>query len=86
MREGYSVTVSKHGEPILTIESAMLSGAELSAEDEQAIRDAGQHLLSFIGPELVECPRCGGSGFTGPETGYDGVCSECGGQRALRKE
>lgn len=28
-----------------------------------------------------DCPRCGGSGFTGPETGYDGVCGECGGQR-----
>ena len=51
MREGYSVTVSKFGEPILTIEREMLSGAELSAEDEQAIRDAGEHLLAFVGPE-----------------------------------
>lgn len=32
---------------------------------------------------LIDCPRCGGSGFTGPETGYDGVCSECGGQRRV---
>lgn len=52
MRKGYSVTVSKWGEPILTIEREMLSGkAELSAEDEAAIRDAGEHLLSFIGSE-----------------------------------
>jgi hypothetical protein len=51
MRRGYSVTVSKHGVPILTIEHEWLSGAELSAEDEQAIRDAGEHLLSFVGPE-----------------------------------
>lgn len=26
------------------------------------------------------CDTCGDSGFTGPETGYDGVCSDCGGQ------
>ena len=49
MRQGYSVTVSKNGEPILTIEREMLSGAELSAEDEEAIRDAAEHLLAFVG-------------------------------------
>ena len=32
---------------------------------------------------FVECRRCGGSGFTGPETGYGGVCAECGGQKFL---
>jgi hypothetical protein len=57
MRKGYSVTVSKHGEPILTIEREMLGGkAELSAEDEEAIRDAGEHLLSFIGPDVGQPP------------------------------
>lgn len=32
---------------------------------------------------LMECPKCEGSGFTGPESGYDGVCGECGGQKYL---
>lgn len=30
--------------------------------------------------EIVDCPRCGGSGFFGYGTGYDAVCDECGGQ------
>lgn len=30
---------------------------------------------------FIECSHCGGSGFAGHETGYDGVCSECGGQK-----
>jgi hypothetical protein len=52
MREGYSVTVSKFGEPLLTIERTMLSGrATLSAEEQQAIREAAEHLLAFVGPE-----------------------------------
>jgi hypothetical protein len=50
MRAGYSVTVSKNGEVILTIEREMLSGAELSREDEEAIREAAEHLLAFVGP------------------------------------
>lgn len=50
MLEGYSVTVSKHGEPILMIESAMLSGADLSQTDMDAIRAAGDHLVGFAGP------------------------------------
>lgn len=33
---------------------------------------------------FVECPRCGGSGFSQPGTGYDDVCSECGGLRKVR--
>jgi hypothetical protein len=32
---------------------------------------------------MRECPVCGGSGFSGRGTGYDDVCSECGGQRML---
>lgn len=30
---------------------------------------------------LQECPVCEGSGFSGYGTGYDDVCSECGGQQ-----
>jgi hypothetical protein len=41
-----------------TVEREMLSGqAELSTDDEAAIRDAGEHLLAFIGPE--PCSVCG---------------------------
>jgi hypothetical protein len=58
MRSGYAVIVTKDGEPILTIEREMLSGqAEFSTDDEAAIRDAGEHLLAFIGPE--PCSVCG---------------------------
>jgi hypothetical protein len=60
MRAGYGVIVTHLGEPILTIEPAMLSGkAELSADDTAAIRDAGEHLLAFAGPEHVTCFGCG---------------------------
>lgn len=60
MHEGYSVTVSKHGEPILTIERSMLSGqGEFSEQDAAAIRDAAEHLLAFIGPEKFHCFACG---------------------------
>lgn len=39
----------------------MLSGkAELFAYDTAAIRDAGEHLLAFAGPEHVTCFGCGG--------------------------
>lgn len=37
-------------------------------------------------PEMVDCPRCGGSGFSGYGTGYGDVCDECGGQRRLQAE
>ena len=60
MRDGYSVTVSKNGVAILTIERSMVSGdAEISKDDAAAIRDAGEHLLSFIGPETSVCFACG---------------------------
>lgn len=50
MKPGYSVTVSKNGEAILTIEREMLSGkSEISDEEHDAIREAAEHLLSFIG-------------------------------------
>lgn len=32
---------------------------------------------------FVECARCGGAGFSSPGTGYDNVCSECGGLRFI---
>lgn len=61
MREGYSVTVSKWGEPILTIEHEALSGApEFSPEDEEAIRSAAEHLKCFIGDGPKHCFACGG--------------------------
>lgn len=61
MHKGYSVTVSRGGEIILTIERGMLSGqADLSKEDAAAIRDAGEHLIAFAGPEVTECFICGG--------------------------
>ena len=32
---------------------------------------------------LMDCPRCRGSGFSGRGSGYDDVCSECGGQQQV---
>jgi hypothetical protein len=61
MRAGYSVTVSKDGEAILTIEREMVAGkSDLTPEDEAAIRDAGEHLMAFAGPEHRGCFVCGG--------------------------
>ena len=58
MRRGYAVTVFKDGEAILTVERSMLAGnADLSDADQDAIRDAGEHLLAFVGPEI--CSVCG---------------------------
>lgn len=45
----WAVTVSRNGEDVVTIESNCLSGREISAEDEETIRKAAHHLLSFIG-------------------------------------
>ncbi len=53
MRDGYAVQVLHLGEPILTIERAMLSGkADLSDEDKAAIDEAGEHLIAFAGVHL----------------------------------
>jgi hypothetical protein len=30
--------------------------------------------------EIVDCPECGGGGFSSPGTGYNNVCDTCGGQ------
>ena len=47
--EHWAVTVSPDGEEIVTIESNLLSGREITAEDEATIRMAAHHLLAFIG-------------------------------------
>lgn len=64
MRSGYGVSVFKNGEAILTIDSSMLSGQQTFTDEEvDAIRDAAEHLLSFIGPVgEQECFACGGFG------------------------
>ncbi len=52
MREGYAVVIEHLGEQILRIDSAMLAGkADLTDADIKAIRDAGEHLIGFAGPE-----------------------------------
>lgn len=45
----WSVTVSRKGEEIVTIEPNCLSGRACAPEDEAAIRVAASHLLAFIG-------------------------------------
>lgn len=48
-REHWAVTVWRNGEAILTIESNMLSGRDLSPEDVDCVRRSALHLASFIG-------------------------------------
>lgn len=60
MRDGYSVTVYRNSCQLVTIESAMLSGCDLTPDDVAAIRTAGEHLLAFAGPERTACFICGG--------------------------
>ena len=48
-RPHWSVTVSRNGEEIVTIESNCVSGREISPADEETIRTAAHHLLGFIG-------------------------------------
>lgn len=58
MREGYAVVIEHMGEEIVRIDRSMLAGkAELTDEDVAAIRDAGEHLIGFAGPERRE-PDC----------------------------
>ncbi len=45
----WSVSVTRDGETIVTIESNCLSGRDLSPEDEDTIRLAAKHLLAFVG-------------------------------------
>lgn len=73
MKEGYSVTVSKWGEPILTIEPNCLSGSDLTGDDVLAVNDLGQHLVAFAG---VQSERyVGGIRFDPPnENGHKSSC------------
>jgi hypothetical protein len=41
-------------------------------------------LLAKVGGE-IDCPACGGSGFSGHGTGYGDVCGQCGGTKHLAK-
>ena len=60
-RDHWSVTVSRNGEELVTIESNCLSGkSDLTDEDGDVIRAAAEHLHSFIGPKRLDhCPICG---------------------------
>lgn len=60
MRTGYSVVVMKNGDPILTIGPCLCGLSEFTDEDQRAIREAGEHLISFMGPSNPPCFLCGG--------------------------
>jgi hypothetical protein len=63
----WAVTVNRRGEDILTIASHYLSGKpELTAEDEQCIRDCAQSLLAFVG-EPPAAPASTPEPRTGPD-------------------
>lgn len=52
--EHWSVSVSRNGENLVTIESNMLAGQpEFSDEDARVIRSCAAHLLAFIGPAAL---------------------------------
>jgi hypothetical protein len=54
MKDHWAVTVECNGEKIVTIESNCLSGRDISPDDEEVIRTAAEHLLSFIGAGCCE--------------------------------
>lgn len=83
MKEGYAVIVTKNGEAILVMGSEAVSGLEVfSGEDEDAIRSAGEQLLSFIGrDEAQPCFVCGGVEACEPDCPLNDVHSS---QPALR--
>ena len=57
MKAGHwAVEVRRNGESVVCIESNCLSGREISADDETAIRTAAHHLLSFIGDGYPQSP------------------------------
>lgn len=47
--KSWAVTIERNGEQVVTISSHMLSGRDLSEEDEAVIRLAAEHLRAFIG-------------------------------------
>jgi hypothetical protein len=54
MTDHWAVTVWRNGEPVVTIESNSLTGKEIAPEDEECIRSAARHLLSFIGDPVSD--------------------------------
>ena len=48
----WSVTVSRNGVRLVTLSWNELAGRDLTEDDEEAIRLAGEHLLAFVGPRL----------------------------------
>ena len=57
----WEVTVRYDGEEILNIGNDLSGLPEFSEAQEEAIRDAGTHLLAFIGTgEIPECFICNG--------------------------
>jgi hypothetical protein len=71
----WSVSVERDGENVVTIASNCLSGRDLSPEDEEAIRTAAQHLLSFVGAKKSPCAE----GWHRSESrGPNQRCVECG--------
>ena len=64
MNDHWSVTVTRNGEDLITIESNSLCGkAELTPEDEEVIRAAGMHLLAFVGEPRSEVASMDGMPF-----------------------
>lgn len=48
----WSVTVRRDGEDVVTIEDRCLSGRDITAEDEIAIRRSAYSLLGFLGDPI----------------------------------
>ena len=55
-RPHWAVEVSTNGDQIVRIETACLSGREISEQDEEIIRNAAHHLLAFIGDFATPAP------------------------------
>lgn len=75
MSEHWSVTVERDGDAVVTIASNSLSGRELLPGDEDVIRRAAQHLLSFVGGL---CPRIEDTSQTLPRVDGDEVAQALG--------
>lgn len=71
----WSVTVSRNGEQVVTIEKAMLSGRDIDPSDEEAIRTAAYHLLAFIGDAPLPEPRNEANDFAALGMEMPGVTS-----------
>jgi len=78
MSRHWSVTVTRNGENLVTIESNCLSGkSEFTDAEAETIRDAARHLKAFIGepkPIICSCPK-----FANAKGPYpSGICPDCG--------